>query len=311
MVSEKRFGEETPLQGENSKISPYLKVLRSRRVSGGGFSNQPGGEYRADATAWAVMALAAYGEGESLLEKSRTRLAGGQQSDGRVCAAPAHSEAFWPTPLAILAWNGSPVHREAQSRAVRFLLDTTGIHFEKDPEAPVTHDTSLKGWPWVANTHSMVEPTALSLIALRVAGHGERERAREAARMLMDRQLPAGGWNYGNTFVYGQELYPQPENTGIALDAVAGSASREDVSRSLQYLASRTERIRTPLSLCWGLLGLGAWGARPKKARNWLMECFKLQKKYGSIDTTLLSLVLLAFLATGGIASVIETKEIS
>jgi hypothetical protein len=281
------------LQGQYSKISPHLKVLRDRRVSGGGFSAQPGGEYRADATAWAVMALAAYGEGGPLLERSRARLAYGQRSDGRVCAAPPHPEAFWPTPLAILAWNGSPAHREAQSRAVRFLLNTTGIHFEKDPEAPVTHDTSLRGWPWVANTHSMVEPTALSLIALRIAEHGEHERVREAALMLMDRQLPAGGWNYGNTFVYGQELYPQPENTGVALDALAGSASREDVLRSLRYL------------------GLGAWKARPKRARLWLTECFQLQEKYGSFDTTLLSLLLLAFLATGGIASVIEREEIS
>ena len=299
------------MQGQYSKISPHLKVLRDRRVSGGGFSGQPGGEYRADATAWAVMALAAYGEGGPLLEQSRARLADGQRLDGRICAASAHPEAFWPTPLAILAWNGSPAHREAQSRAVRFLLNTTGIHFEKDPEAPVTHDTSLRGWPWVANTHSMVEPTALSLIALRIAEHGEHERVREAARMLMDRQLPAGGWNYGNTFVYGQELYPQPENTGVALDALAGSASREDVLHSLRYLASRTERIRTPLSLCWGLLGLGAWKVRPKRARLWLTECFQLQEKYGPFDTTLLSLLLLASLATGGITSVIEREEIS
>jgi hypothetical protein len=257
------------------------------------------------------MALAAYAGDESLLEKSRARLADGQQPDGRVCITPAHPEAFWPTPLAILAWNGSASHREAQSRAVQFLQDTTGIHFKKDPNSPVTHDSSIRGWPWIAKTHSMVEPTALSLIALRIAGHAEHERTREAARMLMDRQLPAGGWNYGNTFVYGQELYPQPENTGVALDALAGSAPRKEVARSLKYLASRTERVRAPLSLGWGLLGLGAWGARPGKARLWLMECFELQGKYGSYDTMFLSLLLLAYLATGGIASVTERKGIS
>ena len=294
-----------------SGIFPHLEALRGRELDAGGFSHRPGGEYRADATAWAVMALTATGTRKDLLEKARDRLAAGQKQDGRVCISPEHPEAFWPTPLAILAWNGSPAHREPLSRAVRFLQDTTGIHFEKDPEAPVTHDSSIRGWPWIAKTHSMVEPTALSLIALRIAGHGEHERTREAARMLMDRQLPAGGWNYGNTFVYGQELYPQPENTGIALDALAGSASRKDVLRSLQYLAARTERIRTPLSLGWALLGLGAWEARPGRARLWLMECFKLQEKYGPFDTTLLSLLLLAYLATGGLASVTERQEIS
>lgn len=297
------------IKGKGSGISPHVEALRGRELDGGGFALRPKGEYRADATAWAVLALSATGTEKDLLEKGRNRLAAGQKEDGRVCISPEHPEAFWPTPVAILAWNGSPAHHEAQSRAVRFLQDTTGIHFKKDPASPVTHDSSIRGWPWIANTHSMVEPTALSLISLRTAGHGEHERTREAARMLMDRQLPAGGWNYGNTFVYGQELYPQPENTGIALDALAGSASRQDVLRSLQYLAVRTERVRTPLSLGWGLLGLGAWKARPGKARLWLTECFELQGKYGPYDTTLLSLLLLAYLATGGIASVVERRE--
>jgi hypothetical protein len=254
------------------------------------------------------MALTATGTRKDLLEKARNRLAAGQKQDGRVCISPEHPEAFWPTPLAILAWNGSPAHREALSRAVRFLQDTTGIHFEKDPKAPVTHDTSIRGWPWIAKTHSMVEPTALSLIALRIAGNGETGRTREGTRMLMDRQLPAGGWNYGNTLVYGQELYPQPENTGLALSALAGTVVRQDVLRSLEYLESRIVRLRAPLSLGWGLLGLGAWGARPEKARSWVLESFKLQEKFGPYDTTLLSLLLLVFLAGGGLGSVLEGK---
>jgi hypothetical protein len=296
------------MKGKGSGIFRHLEALRGRELDAGGFSHRPGGEYRADATAWAVMALTATGTRKDLLEKARNRLAAGQKQDGRVCISPEHPEAFWPTPLAILAWNGSPAHREALSRAVRFLQDTTGIHFEKDPKAPVTHDTSIRGWPWIAKTHSMVEPTALSLIALRIAGNGETGRTREGTRMLMDRQLPAGGWNYGNTLVYGQELYPQPENTGLALSALAGTVVRQDVLRSLEYLESRIVRLRAPLSLGWGLLGLGAWGARPEKARSWVLESFKLQEKFGPYDTTLLSLLLLVFLAGGGLGSVLEGK---
>src|SRR4030065_1592055 len=98
----------------------------------------------------------------------------------------------------------------------------------------------------------MVEPTALSLIALRIAGNGENELAREATRMLMDRQLPTGGWNYGNTFVYGHELYPQPENTGLALDALAGSVLRQEGSRSPGCLESRVAPLQARPSLRWG-----------------------------------------------------------
>ncbi|MGA6993195.1 MAG: hypothetical protein WBX50_04775 [Candidatus Deferrimicrobiaceae bacterium] len=282
-----------------------METLRGRGLAGGGFSHRPAGEYRVDATAWAAMALAAAGTDESLLGKARDRIAGEQQEDGRVSVSPEHPEAFWPTPLAALAWEGSPPHREAQSRAVTFLKETTGRHFVKDPESPVKHDPSIRGWPWIANTHSMVEPTALSLIALRTAGQGGNGRTREGIRMLMDRQLAAGGWNYGNTSVYGQELYPQPENTGLALDALAGRVLRNDVARSLGYLEERLTHVRAPLSLGWGLLGLGAWGARPGNARHWLRESFALQRKYGPYDTTLLSLLLLASLATGGLESVV------
>ncbi|MGB3400819.1 MAG: hypothetical protein WBA34_11695 [Candidatus Deferrimicrobiaceae bacterium] len=297
------------MKGRGFEISLLLEALRSRGLDSGGFSNRPGEEFRADATAWAAMALTATGTEEGLVGKARDRIAGEQQEDGRVSVSPEHPEAFWPTPLAVLAWEGSPAHREAQSRAVKFLLSTTGSHFVKDPESPVKHDPSIRGWPWIANTHSMVEPTALSLIALQVAGHGENELSREATRMLMDRQLPKGGWNYGNTFVYGHELYPQPENTGLALDALAGSVLRQDVSRSLGYLESRLTRVRAPLSLGWGLLGLRAWGIRPRKAGHWLLESFELQKKYGPYDTTLLSLLLMAVLATGGLASVVEKRR--
>ena len=297
------------MKGRSSEISLLLEALRSRVLGSGGFSNRPGGEYRADATAWGAIALTAAGTGEDLLGAARARLASEQREDGRVSVSPDHPEAFWPTSLAILAWHGSRAHREAQSRAVKFILGTTGRHFGKDPESPVKHDPSIRGWPWIANTHSMVEPTALSLIALRIAGHGENELSQEATRMLMDRQLPTGGWNYGNTFVYGNELYPQPENTGLALDALAGSVLRQDVSRSLGYLESRLTRVRAPLSLGWGLLGLGAWEIRPRKASLWLWESFELQKKYGPYDTTLLSLLLMAVLATGGLASVMEKQE--
>ncbi|MGA7105492.1 MAG: hypothetical protein WBX49_09135 [Candidatus Deferrimicrobiaceae bacterium] len=293
------------MKGRGSEISLLLEALRSRGLDSGGFSNRPGEEFRADATAWAAMALTATGTDEGLLGEARDRLAGEQQEDGRVSVSSEHPEAFWPTPLAVLAWEGSPAHREAQSRAIAFLKKTTGRHFVKDPEAPVKHDTSVKGWPWITGSHSMVEPTALSLIALQTAGQGENGRTREAIRMLMDRQLTAGGWNYGNTSVYGQELYPQPENTGLALDALAGRVLRNDVARSLGYLEDRLTHVRAPLSLGWGLLGLGAWEARPGNARRWLRESFELQRKYGPYDTTLLSLLLLAFLATGGLGSVV------
>lgn len=232
-----------------------------------------------------------------------------QLSDGRVCVSPKHPETFWPTPLAILAWQGSPSHREPQLLAIDFLLNTTGRHWKKQAGSPLAHDTSIQGWPWIANTHSWVEPTALSLTALQTAGYGNHERAQQATLMLMDRQLNDGGWNYGNTLVFGQELCPMPENTGMALDALAGRVTEESVKRSLTYLISQVEHLRTPLSLGWGIIGLGAWGKRPHDAETRVLDCLSLQGKYGVYDTPLLSLLASCFFASGGLTSVLPHQE--
>ena len=112
--------------------------------------------------------------------------------------------------------------------------------------------------------------------------------------MLMNRQLATGGWNYGNTSVYGRQLYPQPDQTGVALSALSPYVTKEEVNRSLEYLGGEIRRIRTPLSLGWGLLGLGAWGDRPPGFMNWVRECVDRENRRGIYNTQELSLLLLA-----------------
>jgi hypothetical protein len=291
---------------EKSLIYPYIENLWKRILPEGGFSANVGGKYRPDATAWAILALSAAGTKEDGLEMSRARLATSQLSDGRVSLLPDHPDAYWPTPLAILAWQGSAAHLEQQSRAIEFLLKTTGLHWQRKPGAPAAHNPNIQGWPWTVNTFSWVEPTALSLIALQVAGYGGHERAREATRLLMDRQLNQGGWNYGNTIVFGQELRPMPENTGMALNALAGRVAEESIKVSLEYLEFQAPSLRTPLSLGWCLMGLGAWGKQPDNSKERVLDCLKLQKIYGNYPTPLLSLLIVSYFSNGGIASVVK-----
>jgi hypothetical protein len=266
---------------ENRLISPYLDRLLERALPEGGFAANLGGNYRPDATAWAILALSAAGTKVNHLEPSRARLVNSQLDDGRICVSPEHPDAFWPTPLAILAWQGSDSHLVPQSCAIDFLINTTGRHWQRKSDSPLAHDSSICGWPWIANTHSWVEPTALCLTALHIAGYGEHERSQEGRRMLMDRQLNQGGWNYGNTIVFHQELRPMPENTGMALHALAGHVPRESIELSLAYLKLQTEHLHTPVSLGWSLVGLGAWGERPRDAQGRVIESLTLQETYG------------------------------
>lgn len=278
-----------------------LDELRARASTGGGFRDRRGGGYRSDATAWAVIALSAAGTDSSLVDRARSRLVHDQLQDGRVSVGPESPDAYWPTSLAVLAWHGSPSHQASLSKAVSFLLQSMGRHWSKSPHAPVSHDTSLQGWPWVSDTHSWVEPTALAIAALRMEGYSDHPRVQEGVRLLLDRQLPSGGWNYGNTLVFGREQRPSPESTGAALQALSGLLPPLHVQRSLDYLRRQVRQLRTPIGLGWSLLGLSSWDGLPNEAESWVKACLAREERYGGYDTASLCLLLLPLLVPRGL----------
>ena len=117
----------------------------------------------------------------------------------------------------------------------------------------------------------------------------------------MNRQLPNGGWNYGNTKVFGTELHPAPESTGAALQAVAGLVPYHEIKKSVDYLKAEVDRARTPVGLGWGLLGLSAWGEAPKGSSDLIHQTLGRQERYGPYDTSSLALLLLPLVAPRGI----------
>ena len=282
----------------SSALSRVAKEEFSRRLlADGGVADRPQGQFRIDATAWTIITLSALDESPALIDRCRARLRSEQGNDGRVWVSRENPDTFWPTALAVLAWQDSPACTDAQKRAVKFLLETSGVHDRLQSTEVAGHDAALKGWPWVANTHSWIEPTVLSIIALKAAGYGRHDRVKEALRMILDRQLPHGGWNYGNTLVFGRELRPMPESTGAALTALAGHVEKGVVARSLDYLQGGVNGSRTPVSLGWGLLGLAAWHMWPSNGLRLVERCLANQSRYGEYDTSALCLLLLGALA--------------
>ena len=281
-----------------------MKLLEMRALPEGGFPSRSGEPFRSDATAWAILPLLFSDRNHPLLGSAMSRLAQAQTDDGSVSVRAGHADAYWPTALSVLAWMGSAAHDAHRYRAVQFLLNTTGKHWKKGFDDPVQHDPSIPGWPWIAGTHSWVEPTALAVCALRINGLAQHKRVSEGVRLLVDRQLPSGGWNYGNTGVFGAELHPNPESTGAALQALVGVVPYQDVKESIEFLRIEVVRARTPIALGWGLLGLGAWGATPKGSIDLVFETLERQERYGSYDTSSLALLLLPLAAPGGILNV-------
>lgn len=282
-------------------INRIIDEIWKRSLPEGGFASRKGGEYRLDATAWAIMALRMGGVEPQRLLAAMHRLGESQMKDGRLALSNEHPDVYWPTPLAIFAWHRNPEFTPGTLRAVSFLLKTTGTHFKRDPNSPGGHDTSIRGWGWTEETHSWVEPTSLSIVALRLAGHKDHERVSEGARLLLDRQLSRGGWNYGNTTVFGTELASMPESTGLALSALPGLTAKETVSHSIAMMKESVRSLKTPLSLGWAILGLSAWGERPSDANSLIDRCLRRQDRYGAYDTCMVGLMLVALKAEGGL----------
>lgn len=262
----------------------------------------------AEPTALATLALA--GAGRTRAAQIGARWLGSQQQpDGSLSPLGDLKWPGWATPLAMLATLAAT--RESLSgadeesprndgvapnffdveRAKTWLIEAVSIPQSWSTE--FGHDLAIVGWPWVAGTHSWVEPTAWSVLALKALGLGQHSRTREGVQMLVDRLLTTGGCNYGNTVVLGQRLRPHVEPTGLAMLALAGEANKSPkIERSLQYLTSTLNAETTPISLSYGLLGLAAFDRTPVAASNWLADKFRevLDRDRAPIKLALLTL---------------------
>lgn len=225
------------------------------------------------------------------------------------------ADPHWPTSWAILAWaalskttaiNERKPWQLEIDRAATFLLSVAGLAI--DPSPDMGHDVSLVGWPWVSGTHSWVEPTALSILALKAAGDHAHPRVREGVRLLFDRLLPTGGCNYGNTRVFHQFLRPHLQPTGLALLALIDERpAAEDVRLALSVeLLQRRLNAQTPAaSLAYGALGLAAQRAQLPSLASWEQAAGRTQGC--GADLHRLSLLLIAL--RGELAPIITTTR--
>jgi hypothetical protein len=263
-------------------VGDWQPSLIDRLVGGahpqGGWGYRPTAPAAAEATCLTCLALETRGVEPELHRRGLEWLAESQLDAGGVPVSRDVTAPCWPTALAIVAWRFGKGMEPSGSftteirRALDWLLRDRGRPMTANPRV-YGHNTQLTGWSWVEGTHSWVEPTAYAILALRVAGHAGHPRIVEGVELLLDRAIPGGGWNYGNTRVFDNTLRPFPGPTGIVLTALAGEPHDDRIEAGLTYLTRELPRIRAPLSLAWGLMGLRAWDRQPDRAQEWLAEC--------------------------------------
>jgi hypothetical protein len=251
----------------------------------------------------AALALSGHGMGEAAAPVL-DYLAVAQQPDGSVGVREKEPTPGWPTSLAVIAWQ----HFDAvkyQSRINKALAWITGLHGKSiERSAEMGHNTLLDGWPWAEGTHSWLEPTAFHLLAYRAVNQANHPRAKEAIKLLIDRQLPSGGCNYGNTVVLGQTLRPHVQPTGIALLALGGENDPSGrLEKSITWLTWSLNTRTTAASLAWALQGLIAHGREVANADEFLRAA---ARRVAEHDRSPHKLGLLALTALGGNSALVR-----
>jgi hypothetical protein len=158
-------------------------------------------------------------------------------------------------------------------------------------------DPYLSGWSWSPGAFSWVEPTSYSLMALKklkrsLGGTNCDERIRQGEMLIYDRMCENGGWNYGNSKVLGEALWPYPDVTAVALIALQDRPKSEANERSLGALDAMMREAASGMALSWGILCLTLYNQDIREWKKILLKNFDKTRFLG--ETKALALALLA-----------------
>lgn len=290
-------------------IEGLIDRLLGAQNEDGGWGAVKGKRSNTESTSFALMALKS-------LEKqvfNRQTTAGlkwllqHQKEDGSWYLNDASKQSSWTTPIAVLALLSFRDETQQALKAAKWILTQEGRKpgwvasllvrlsiIKKMTEL----DPFLSGWSWTAEAFSWVEPTSYSLMALKklrrsLAETNCEERIRQGEMLVYDRMCENGGWNYGNSRVLGETLWPYPDVTAVALIALQDRAPTPANQTSLRALERMMREAPSGTSLGWGILCLTLYNRDLEEWKKMLMNSFEKTRFLG--ETRALALGLLAF----------------
>ena len=262
----------------SDRISSLAETLRSRQMKSGGWAYFDSVQESLEATCLAELALAPKRQANS--SAAILFLLKSQLSDGGWPAFLGDSEGSWTTALALCTLNSTGDFTAAREKAFRWLYAERGREGHwfwrwkfKTSDRNVRFDPDKYGWPWVTGSASWVIPTAFSIVAIEqftVCNRSEEseKRIHLGVEMLLDRECVDGGWNSGNSLVYGVPLRPHVEATAIALLALQDEQRIEMVQKSLSWLRQNAASVDSVSSLAWCILTLFVYQESVEPLKN-------------------------------------------
>ena len=259
------------------------QLLDARNVDGG-WGYEASRTSRLEPTCWALLALREPRE-------DADRLLAAWPSRGGALVEHREGLANWSfhalavsTRLALGEASAVELHPLAKA-----LTDARGVAAKSSPTQ--RQDNSLQGWSWVDETFTWVEPTAWALLALkmcrakRIAVAGSDKRILDGEAVLRDRLCVTGGWNYGNSNVFGTDLPAYIPTTAIALLALQDCAGEAFVERSLDYLDEHAASYPSTRALALTTLALRRHGRSTTRVESALRAWIASQPSADVLST--------------------------
>jgi hypothetical protein len=291
-------------------IDAVVRLLSDQQNSDGGWGAVRGKGSNTESTAFAVMAL------ESTQRKDLTSrvqlglnwLSRHQNGDGSWRLNDVTPSGSWSTAAAMLCLSSFSWQRSRAVKAAQWALIQEGnslgwlgsliLWFTGQKDINKIN-MDLKGWPWASGSFSWVEPTSYFLIGLKrlrpvLDGTNVKDRIRQGELMIYDRVCEEGGWNYGNSKVYGEALWPYPDITALALIALQDHPDAQANRKSLETLEKALNNTGSGLALSWSIICFKLYGRNISEWRQRLVESFEKTAFLGETKTLALAVLALA-----------------
>jgi hypothetical protein len=254
-----------------------LELLKSFCLNSGGFPYYSGKEPATEPTLLSLLALHAENCPEQQTRPSLNWILNLQNPDGSIGVNPVHhNEGVWLTAHLAIVLRCYGLQDNC-NRALEFLKLFRSRSMPQ--EEGVNQNNTLVGWPWVHDTFGWVEPTAWALLAFNLCGLQNDPRAVEGRKLLMDRCIPSGGWNYGNRLINYQELLPFYDTTALALLALAGTTNPSFLNKSIQLLEENKDHIESIYGLSLAIICLSCYRRNVSHLCDVLLERIRISQK--------------------------------